>query len=130
MDICLICYHDPTSHSFSKVCEIDKVCHFYTKPAAATKYHDQNGILNHVNNLLNKYKERNWVWTIDGTDFTMKHALEVGTIRKILKLITKTYNDKLVEIKVINMNKSMEYMYGIIRPFLNKDISKKIKFVS
>jgi len=130
MDICLICYHDPTSHSFSKVCEIDGICQFYTKPSAATKYDDQAGILNHVNNLLNKYKERRWVWTIDGTDFTMKHALEVGTIRKILKLITKTYNDKLVEIKVINMNKAMEYMYGVIRPFLNKDISKKIRFVS
>jgi len=129
MDICLICYQDPTSHSFSKICEIDDVCHFYTKPAAATKYNDQAGILNHINNLLNKYKERTWSWTIDGNDFTLKHALELGTTRKIIKLITKNYNDKLIEIKVINMNKAMEHMYNLISPFINKSIRKKIRFV-
>ena len=129
MDICLICYHDPTSHSFSKICETENVCHYYTKPAAATKYNDQIGILAHVDNLLNKYKGRQWTWTIDGTDFALKHAMEVGTIRKILNLISKKYMDTLLNIKVINMNKALENMYYIIKPFLNKNMSSKITFV-
>ena len=129
MDICLICYHDPSSHSFSKICETDHVCHYYTKPAAATKYNDQTGILSHVDNLLNKYKDRQWTWTIDGTDFAFKHAMEVGTIRKILALINKKYIDTLLNIKVINMNTALERMYYMIKPFLDTNMSSKIKFV-
>ena len=35
IDICPICYNEPNSHSFDKICEINGVCMLYTKPSAA-----------------------------------------------------------------------------------------------
>ena len=43
--ICETCLKDPTSHSFSKLCEKDKVSIFYTKPSDAQKYNDIDGII-------------------------------------------------------------------------------------
>ena len=51
-NICLTCAEDPTSHSFSKLCVLDNVSIYYTKPSAASKYSDSEGILTHIDNTL------------------------------------------------------------------------------
>lgn len=129
-NICRICATEPNSHSFSKTCEIDGVGMYYSKPASATKYNDEKGILQHFDNLLQANNESKWIWVIDGSDFEMKHALEVGIIKNMLKVIENKYLHSLVEIQVKNMNGALEYLYGIISPFINNELSSKIRFIA
>ena len=128
MTICEICDKDPTSHSFSKLCERKGVCMYYTKPSAATKYKDKAGIKNHVRNLLEQNKTKPWKWTIDGEGFEMKHAMEVGTTKSLLKMISNNYDENLIEIRVINMNSVIKGFYKVISPFLSSSVHSKIVF--
>lgn len=125
-DICPICYDQPNSHSFDKLCEINGVCMLYTKPSAAKKYDDQAGILSHVNNMLISLNGKKWEWTIDGEGFTMKHALEVTTTQKILDIILKGYEESLVKIKIINMNRALKQMHSIVKPFIGSKLNHKL----
>ena len=125
-EICPICYKEPGSHSFEKLCEISGVCMIYTKPSQAKKYRDQAGILQHVDNMLASLGEKQWSWTIDGEGFSFKHAIEVGTIQKIIEIIKKKYMKTLLRIKVENMNNALKHMYVLIKSFGGKELDTKI----
>jgi len=126
--ICKTCHEDSTSHSFSKLCEINGVSIFYTKPADATKYSDKKGILAHYENMLADNGEKPWKWIFDSEGFGMKHALEIGVGIGIAKLITSKYSNNLQKIIVKKPTWHIRLMYTFISPFLSKNVNSIVEF--
>ena len=126
--VCKICEQDPTSHSFSKLCEVNGVVTFYTKPADATKYDDYEGILAHFNAVLTGYKDKKWRWIIDADGFAMKHAMEVGVASGLIKIISEKYSDNLVEIKVTHTNTLIKGMFKAVTPLIKGKLTDRLVF--
>lgn len=126
--VCKICEKDPTSHSFSKLCEVNGIATFYTKPADATKYDDYEGILAHFNAVLSKYREKKWSWIIDADGFAMKHAMEVGVASGLIKTISENYSDNLIEIKVTHTNSLIKGMFKTLMPLIKGKLTNKLVF--
>ncbi len=126
--ICKTCYKDSTSHSFSKLCEMNDVSVFYTKPAEATKYTDTAGILAHYDNMLMYNGSKPWRWIFDSEGFEMKHALEVSTGIGIAKLITSKYSNNLQKIIVTNPTWHIKLMYTFVSPFLSQKVKSMVEF--
>lgn len=126
--VCKICEKDPTSHSFSKLCEVNGVVTFYTKPADATKYDDYEGILAHFNALLSGHTDKKWSWIIDADGFAMKHAMEVGVASGLIKTISENYSDNLVEIKVTHTNSLIKGMFKTLMPLIKGKITNRLVF--
>lgn len=125
---CEACETDPTSHSFSKLCEVNNVVTFYTKPADASKYNDVVGVVHHFDILLSHYSSKHWKWIIDAEGFSMRHAMETGVARGILKLIQQKYGDNLDSIVVTNTNKAVQIAFRAIAPFFYKGFAEKVHF--
>ena len=128
--ICKTCHEDSTSHSFSKLCELNGVSIFYTKPADATKYSDRKGILAHYDNMLKHNGDKHWKWIFDSEGFGMKHALEVSTGIGIAKLITSKYSKNLRKIIVKNPTWHIKLMYTFVSPFLSKKVNDLVEFTN
>ena len=76
--------------------------------------------------MLISLNGKKWEWTIDGEGFTMKHALEVTTTQKILDIILKGYEESLVKIKIVNMNRALKQMHSVVKPFLGSKLNHKL----
>lgn len=126
--VCKICEKDPTSHSFSKLCEVNGVVTFYTKPADATKYDDYEGILAHFNALLSGCTDKRWSWVIDADGFEMKHAMEVGVASGLIKMISEKYSENLVEIKVTHTNRLIKGMFKTLMPLVKGKLTDRLVF--
>ena len=129
-DICKTCHEDSTSHSFSKLCELNGVAIFYTKPADAKKYFDTKGILSHYDNMLKYNGNKPWQWIFDSEGFEMKHLLEISTGIGIAKLITSKYSKTLQSIIVKNATWHIKLMYFIVAPFLSKEVNAMVSFTN
>ena len=127
--ICIKCTMDPSSHSFKKISEKNGVCIYYTNPTKSKLYTDTDGIISHYDNALKQIGDKKWVWIFDSEGFDLKHALEVKTGTGIAKLLTDTYADNLLEIKIINPTWHIKTMLNVIWPFLNQATRNKIKIL-
>jgi len=125
---CEACAIDPTSHSFSKLCEVNNVVTFYTKPADASKYYDADGVVRHFDLLLSQHSSKHWKWIVDAEGFSMRHAMETGVARGILRLIEQKYGDNLDNIIVTNTNRAIQMAFRAIAPFFYKGFSEKVQF--
>ena len=86
--ICMVCHKDPTSHSFSKLCQDGKTSIFYTNVGEATKYNDRKGIITHMDNMLINHVPDKWAWIFDAGKFQQnidqiaedKHKIRQGFV--------------------------------------------------
>ena len=58
-NICEKCYHHPGCHSFSKLCVLNDIYVFYTNPGEAKLYNDREGIIKHMENMLQVHIKSN-----------------------------------------------------------------------
>jgi hypothetical protein len=126
MTDCDICRETSGSHSFTKLIDTDdgEAC-YYTCPGAASKYNDLEGIMRHYRLELDKLCGRNWVWILDGTGFSLKHAMELQIAIELSVLVDKYHVSKIL---VINPN---VYIKGIklgLWLFLSEDMKSRIVF--
>ena len=127
--ICETCLKDPTSHSFSKLCEKDKVSIFYTKPSEAKKYNDIDGILKHMDNMLTKHVSYKWAWIFDAEGFEQKHLMELTLTKSIIQLINEKYSSNLEYIHIKNSNSLIKQLFNLLGPILGGvSFVGKIKF--
>jgi len=122
--ICPICRVEPTSHSFSKIREIDGAAVFYTAPAKATNL-ETEGIIKHYELVLENNKQP-WIWIFDYKDFPLSQALDMTTGIELAKLITKNYSSNLKRIVIINANIFIKSIIQIISFFLTNEVIEKI----
>lgn len=127
--ICIKCTMDPSSHSFKKISEKNGVCIYYTNPTKSKLYTDTDGIISHYDNALKQIGDKKWVWIFDSEGFDLKHALEVKTGTGIAKLLTDTYADNLLEIKIINPTWHIRTMLTAVWPFLSQTTRDKIRIL-
>ena len=73
MTTCQICIEHPGSHSFTKLYETDDYTYYYTCPAAASRYNDLKGIINHYELELSSLNGRSWVWVQDSKRNTLSN---------------------------------------------------------
>lgn len=125
-EICNKCMMDPTNHSFKKISEKNGICTYYTKPTNSKLYTDTDGILLHYDNALKQIGDKKWIWIFDSEGFDLKHAMEVKTGSGIAKLLTDTYANTLLEIKIINPTWHIRTMLTAIWPFINQNTRNKI----
>lgn len=132
--ICLYCYKNPKSHSFVKVNEfIDnnnrQVILYYTKPADAELYYDTDSIITHYRNELKTLENRYWIWEFDAEGFGFKHSTNISLALQLSKVITNEFGEKLLEIRIRNMNKFSRIVLNAIWYALNKSMREKIKYI-
>lgn len=125
---CPICRRNPTSHSFQKVCVKKGVTYFYTCPAKATKYNDVDGIVAHYDGMLLDLRSGPWIWIFDGTDFGLKHYLEIRVGIALAKLINDKFKNSLKKIIVTNANWHCRLVFKALQPILSTDLRAKIHF--
>jgi hypothetical protein len=126
--VCEVCSVNPTSHSLEKLLENDDYLYFYTCPSKAKLYNDTNGIVNHFNGVWSEIpKNKQWVWIFDGSDFSLKHFLQVEVAIELAKLITKNFSENLKKIIIINPTFYISSIYNIIEYFLNEKIISRIE---
>ena len=128
-DICETCFNDPKSHSFSKLCEKDKISIFYTKPSEAEKYNDKDGIIKHMDNMLTKKVSHKWAWIFDAEGFEKKHFIEFALTKSIIQLINQKYSSNLEYIHIKNSNSLIKQLFNLLSPILGRvSFAGKIKF--
>ena len=128
-EICETCFLDPTSHSFSKLCQKDNISIFFTKPSEAKKYNDRKGIINHMENMLTKRVPDKWAWVFDADGFQQKHLIEIQLVYDIINLINEKYISNLEYIQIKNSNSFIKQLFSLITPFLKKtNLIGKITF--
>ena len=68
-----------------------------------------------------------WIWIFNCDGFTMRHYMELSTIKKL----TKAINDygKVRDVYLVNSSGFMDLVFKIIKPMLDNETFKKIKIV-
>jgi len=126
---CPVCVLDNTSHSLTKLIEINNVLYFYTCPSKAKLYNDTIGIINHYNGVLSEIPpEKEWVWIFDSDSFELKHFLQIDVGIQLAKLITRKFSHNLNKIIIINPSFYISATYNIIQLFLNEKVRSIINF--
>ena len=128
-DICEICFNNPKSHSFSKLCEKNDVSIFYTNIGEAEKYNDRKGIINHMDNMLTKHVSHKWAWIFDAQGFEQKHFMQLTLTNDIIQLINNKYSSNLEYIHIKNSNNLLKQLFNLLSPILGGvSFAGKIKF--
>ena len=128
--VCPICAIDPESHSLKFLFEKENVLYYYTHPAKAKLYFDQDGIINHYNGVLSEIpKDKEWIWIFNGKDFGLTHIAEIQLAKNLAKLLLTKFSDNLKNIFIINTNFYVSAIYNIIIPFINKKFNSKVEFI-
>ena len=126
--ICLLCLVDPLSHSLNEVFEKNNVIYYYTCPSKAKMYFDTLGIINHYDGVLSEIPEnKKWIWIFDGTEFGVKHVLQIEVAIELAKLISSKFSDKLEKIIIINSNFYITSIYNIVYFFLNTKLKSIVE---
>ena len=127
--ICKTCHRDPSSHSFSKLCENDGVSIFYTNPGEASKYDDRVGIIAHMDNMLTNHVRDRWAWIFDGSGFQHYHLMELQLTRDIITLLTTKHNSTLSYIHIKNANGAIRQLFRLIVPIMGEStLLEKVRF--
>lgn len=125
-NICLFCYYEPKSHSFTKMDESNNIITYYTCPSKAKLYNDNEGIIIHYDNELSRLGEKKWKWIFDGKDFSIKHSMNISLAIQLSKLIINKYSKKLLQIKIINTNIFIKSILNIVWLILDNKTRQKI----
>jgi len=126
---CPKCSVDPSSHSLKKLGEKYNVEYYYTCPAQASLYYDEEGIYNHYNGVLNDISDENkWVWIFDSHDFGLKHLMYINIGITLSTLISTKYSHNLQKIIIINPNIYTSTTYNILSYFLSDYVKSIIEF--
>jgi hypothetical protein len=123
---CAKCAKDPNTHSFRKVSEKNGISIYYTHPSKATEYDDTEGILEHIDGALSQLGNKRWVCVIDGTDFDVKHLVQVKTGRGIVELITTKYGANLKQIYIINPSWHIKGLVKCLSAFFDEKTIERI----
>ena len=125
---CPLCLLDPLSHSLTNFLEKDNTYYFYTCPSKAKLYFDTTSIINHYDGVLSEIPEnKKWIWVFDGTDFGLKHFLQIDVATELAKLISSKFSKNLEKIIIINPSGYVSPVYAIVKPFLNNKIKSIIE---
>ena len=127
--ICAVCVKEPSAHSFKKISEKNGVCIFYTKPSAASRYDDTDGIIAHIDNTLHMIGNKKWIWLFDSDGFEAHHALGLQTGRGILQLIEQKYGTHLQQILFINNSWHIKAVIKAGSLALDNVLQSKIKML-
>jgi len=126
--VCPVCDIQPSSHSLTKIVEINEIVYYYTCPSKAILYYDVSGIINHYDGVLSEIPEtKEWVWIFDSVGFGLMHALQTSVAIELAKLITQKFSYNLKKIIIINPTLYVTIMHDIILPFLNKKLKSVIE---
>ena len=150
VSVCPYCHIEPASHSFQLIKQIPQrqeprqepiqepqyQSHYYiyyTKPSSATMYNDNQGIMSHYRNELErtnvKHTANRWIWILDADEFSLKHATNLSLVKKLSTLITNEYGENLTAIYVLNTNTFMWMMWSSVSFFLDETLTRKIHFL-
>jgi hypothetical protein len=122
--ICPMCNIDPTSHSLSKIREMDGKAIYYTAPAKATSL-EREGIIKHYDLVLGE-NVMPWIWIFDCKDYPLSHALDIQTAIELAKLINHKYSNNLDKIVIINSTTFIWVIIKTISFFISEETKKKI----
>lgn len=125
--ICPTCVADPTSHSFKKVSEKGGLVIFYMHPSKAKLYNDTDGILRHVDNMIQSIGNKPWRCIIDGDGFDVKHAAEIKLGNALFQLLTNKYGSTFQDITVINPTWHIEGMIKLASMAMKAEMYAKVK---
>jgi len=124
--LCNACAVDPLTHSFKKIGEKRGITIFYSKPSQAKKYDDTAGILAHVHGALASLNNKKWMCIIDGDQFDAKYVLEYQTGKGLVEMFFTTYEQSLVEIKIINPTIYIRSAMKVLMAIVSEDKLSKI----
>lgn len=125
--VCPVCTMYPGSHSFTLVNVKNDGTHvFYTCPANASLYRDEDGIAAHYEGFLSEIGDAPWEWVVDFAGFTLIHATAPHVAIRVARLIMNDYSRHLKKITIINENTCFDIMFNIVRPFISKKIEELI----
>ena len=62
-----------------------------------------------------------------GTDFGLKHFLQIEVAKELSKLISHKFSNNLEKIIIINPSSYVSPIYNIIKPFLNNKIKSIVE---
>jgi hypothetical protein len=125
---CPLCCLDPLSHSLIELADKNNTLYYYTCPSKAKLYFDTVSIINHYNGVLSEIPENKvWVWIFDGTNFNIKHFLQMEVGIELAKLISSKFSGNLQKIIIINPTSYISLIYNIIYPFLNDKIRSVVE---
>lgn len=126
---CPKCKIDPMSHSLKKLGEKFNIEYYYTCPAEAKLYYDEEGIYNHYNGVLSDIPQENkWVWIFDSSGFGLKHLMYVNIGISLSSLISTKHSHNLEKIIIINPNIYITTTYNIVKFFLSDYVKSIIDF--
>jgi len=125
---CPLCCLDPLSHSLTEIADKNNTLYYYTCPSKAKLYFDAASIINHYNGVLSEIPDnKQWVWIFDGTNFNIKHFLQMEVGIELAKLISSKFSGNLQKIIIINPTSYISLIYNIIYPFLNDKIRSVVE---
>ena len=123
--MCKICDNNPKAHSFERIAKENGKCVFYSCPGDAEDYWDEDGIITHMREEIDKINMGEWIYIFDGKGFELKHALEISLAKSIITLLQE-HPENLKEIRLINTTSYVNIMMNLISPFMPEKIYKKI----
>jgi hypothetical protein len=128
---CDVCREEPGAHSFTYYCRTQKKDTyeyvFYTCVGDARRYGDADNVVKHYQNCLNMMNPDSWIWIFNCDGFTMRHYMELSTIKKLTKAVNEY--GKVRDVYIVNSSGFMDLVFKLIKPILDNETFKKIKIV-
>lgn len=120
---CEKCFYEPNSHSFHILSENSEEVYFYTCHVKTKK---DEGFVKHMSVEIQKIKNKNWVWILDGELFEFKHLFCPKIGLKINNFLTTNLCSKLQNIIIVNQNIPFKMMLFSIWRYIPNNIRKNI----
>jgi hypothetical protein len=125
---CAECFYNPNSHSFHKLSENYDDVYFYTCHAKTNYSNDGEEFVKHMRLEIEKIKNKNWIWIVDGLYFMFKHLRTPKFGMKIINFLDGFCSINLQKIIIINENTPFKIMLSAIWRYIPEYIQKKFIF--
>lgn len=124
---CPKCQVNPESHSFVYLGKIPNgVSIFYTCPAKAKDYKDEQNFLHYFSAHLAQAEGQPWIWIFDCQGFAAKHVTSLSTAKGLVHILQEKHKHFLQGIYIVHEAWHFHALLKVIMPFIKKEARKRI----
>jgi hypothetical protein len=127
---CPLCIKNPKAHSFVKFAQSDTMGYWYTAPAKAEQFMNTPELFAIFKlHMAHASQISHWVWVLDCSNMTSRHALSFETMKLLIKTVVEEYSNKMSGLWFVNLNPWIRGILKVVLPLFPSKLVSKIEFL-
>jgi len=129
MSQCPRCAVNRSAHSMFELGQIGYIPVIYNAPVKATEIKECPESYSYFVSHIDYLRGKPWILLVDCKGMKLRNSCSIGLLKQIIHYLNETHESNLQEILLLNPNAWMRACLAIVRPFLKKTLSKKLKLL-